>query len=99
MGKINENVIKRETWIDWSKAVLIWLMVLGHAAQVFRRSGGKWLQYIPIKCPLDIYIWHRLLYAVLVGVLGFNFHKMDAVVIFSLLTIVSFVMRKHMRLN
>lgn len=23
--------INREAWIDWSKAILIWLMVLGHA--------------------------------------------------------------------
>lgn len=62
-------------------------------------GGVKWLQYIPVKCTLDIYIWHRLLYAVLVGVLGFNFHKMDAVVMFSLLAIVSFVMRKYICLK
>lgn len=31
MGNMNENIIKRENWIDWSKAILIWLMVLGHA--------------------------------------------------------------------
>lgn len=28
---MNENTTKRENWIDWSKALLIWLMVLGHA--------------------------------------------------------------------
>lgn len=28
---MNENISKRENWIDWSKAILIWLMVLGHA--------------------------------------------------------------------
>ena len=25
------SINKRETWIDWSKAILIWLMVVGHA--------------------------------------------------------------------
>ena len=26
-----ESIIKRYGWIDWSKALLIWMMVLGHA--------------------------------------------------------------------
>ena len=27
----NVSLKNRESWIDWSKAILIWLMVLGHA--------------------------------------------------------------------
>ncbi len=31
----------RENWIDWTKAILIWLMVLGHA-----RLNGILLDFV-----------------------------------------------------
>lgn len=48
----------------------------------------------PIKTTLDIYLWHRLLYAFLVGVLNLNFYKFDAIVVFLLLSVVSIIVRK-----
>lgn len=53
----------RESWIDWSKAILIWLMVLGHAGLHLPYSSVAssllvmLLCYYPIKwanqhCPI-----------------------------------------------
>lgn len=72
-------------------SLAIFMLIISYKKQF---GGGKLLSKIPIKTTLDIYLWHRLLYVFLVGVLNINFHKIDAIAVFLILAVVSIILRK-----
>lgn len=72
-------------------SLAIFILIISYRNQF---GGGKILSEVPIKTTLDIYLWHRLLYVFLVGILNINFHKIDAVAVFLILTVVSIILRK-----
>ncbi|WP_288259908.1 hypothetical protein [uncultured Bacteroides sp.] len=50
---------------------------------------------IPVKCTLDIYVWHRLVYF-LVCLSGWHLGRASSVVVFFMVFAVSFGVRKQM---
>lgn len=79
-------------------SLAIFMLIISYRKQF---GGGKLLSKIPIKTTLDIYLWHRLLYVFLVGVLNINFHKIDAIAVFLILAVVSIILRNldSLRIN
>ncbi|HAC43806.1 MAG TPA: hypothetical protein DCE73_11510 [Paraprevotella xylaniphila] len=50
---------------------------------------------IPVKCTLDIYVWHRLVYF-LVCLSGWHLGRASSVVVFLMVFAVSFGVRKQL---
>ena len=49
---------------------------------------------IPIKVSMDIYIWHRLVYVILFGVIGLNiFSSFEAIVTFIVVIFIAIIVR------
>lgn len=48
---------------------------------------------VPVKCTLDIYVWHRLVYC-LAGLVGVSLGSWASLVVFLVVFVVSFFIRK-----
>lgn len=45
------------------------------------------------RLTFDIYIWHRLLYVIIVGVMGIDLYDLDSIFIYTICFLVSYIYR------
>ena len=51
----------------------------------------KYLSYIPAHLTLSVYIWHRLVYCLMAGVLSINMYGVDAIFVFVITAFLAFL--------
>ena len=61
--------------------------------------GNNFLNFISAKVSLDIYVWHRLWFCILAGVLGLKFYQGDAIVVYLSLFLISIFLRESSKLR
>lgn len=61
---------------------------------IYSSTWSTTIKHIPSKCTLDIYIWHRLIYFLLI-LMGINFSKWSTPCVFTLVFTFSYILRKY----
>lgn len=61
---------------------------------IYSSTWSTAIKHMPSKCTLDIYIWHRLIYFILI-LMGINFSKWSTPCVFILVFALSYILRKY----
>lgn len=66
----------------------LFVIVTLRLPETIKRGGG-----IPYQASLDIYIWHQLVYVILVGLFEIELYQLDAIVVFVVSMLISIIYR------